>query len=169
MQSLIIIRGYPGSGKTTVGKRLETRKLGTFIDHNRILTFIAQFTKNDDGIYDEISQLELAMVKKLINDGKSVIVARGFSSVRAIAPYVAIAKEYSIAASIVRLNVIEEELLNRVQAPERKQDFNPTTSKDALRSWVQDNPLVPYSNEIQIDANEPIDTVMEQIVRQLSA
>ena len=63
MQRLTIIRGYPGSGKTTIGKRLEDQKLGIFIDHNRILTFIAQFTTNDDGLYDEISQLELAMTK----------------------------------------------------------------------------------------------------------
>jgi broad-specificity NMP kinase len=73
MNQLIILRGYPGSGKTTVAKLLEREGCGVFIDHNAILTFIAGFTGNDEGIYHEIHALELAMTSKLLRDGKSAI------------------------------------------------------------------------------------------------
>ena len=169
MRRLIILRGYPGSGKTTIGKRLEYQGLGTFIDHNRILTLITTITRNDVGIYEEISQLELAMTKKLINDDKSVIVARGFSSVLGIEPYVALARTISIPADVIRLNVEEDTLIARVQAPERKQDFNPTINEKTLRSWMRDNPLEKYTKEISINANQPLDDVIGQIVRRLSA
>ena len=51
INKLIILRGYPGSGKTTVGKRLEKQGLGIFIDHNAILTFVASIAGNDTWIY----------------------------------------------------------------------------------------------------------------------
>lgn len=79
-QKLIILRGYPGSGKTTVGKLLEKKNQGVLVDHNAILTFLANIVGDDEGIYEDIHILEKAMARKLLKDKKNVIVARGFSS-----------------------------------------------------------------------------------------
>ena len=57
MVKLIILRGYPGSGKKTIGKALEAEGLGKFVDHNAILTFIANIVGDDEGIYDDIVNL----------------------------------------------------------------------------------------------------------------
>lgn len=163
MTKLIILRGYPGSGKTTIGKRLESEGLGKFIDHNAILTFIAGITGDDEGIYDEISQLELAMCKKLLAEGSNVIAARGFSSLSSMQPYGAIASELGVEIQILRLNVDNDELLRRVQSPERRLDFNPTVDEAHALNWMNDNPIQDHPYEILIDNSAPIDEVVDYI------
>jgi shikimate kinase len=163
MTKLIILRGYPGSGKTTIGKRLETEGLGKFIDHNAILTFIAGITGDDEGIYDEIADLELAMCKKLLGEGKNTIIARGFSSLASLQPYETITNSLGIEAKILRLSVDKDELMRRVQSHERKLDFNPTTDEAHALKWMNDNPLQDHPDEIVIDNLLPIDTVIDTI------
>lgn len=169
MNKLTILRGYPGSGKTTVGKRLEQAGLGVFIDHNQILTFIAQFTGDDDGIYGDVVQLEQAMTRKLLECGKSVIVARGFSSSVSIDEYIDIAKEKGAESLVVRLDVSMETLGQRVESQERKQDFNPTTNEEVLKNWINDNPFEDYPEELVVDANLDVETVVSRIRGFISA
>lgn len=169
MKKLIILRGYPGSGKTTVGKALEKAGSGIFIDHNQILTFIVQFTENDDGIYEEISQLEQAMTRKVLDDKKSVIVARGFSSSASIQKYIDVTKEQGATPYVIRLEVSMDNLIQRVQSPERKQDFNPTTNEEVLKNWINDNPFEDYPEELVVDANLDVETVVSRIRGFISA
>ncbi len=165
MTTLIILRGYPGSGKTTVGKMLEKDALGKFIDHNAILNFITSITSNDDGIYAEIHALEKSMTKKLLTDGKNTIVARGFSSQKSIDSYVEIAKETNSRHIVIRLSVATEILEERVQSEERKLDFNPTTSADSLLTWIEQNPLENYDGEYSIDASKELAHVVSSITK----
>ena len=163
MTKLIILRGYPGSGKTTIGKQLEVDGLGKFIDHNAILTFIAGITGDDEGIYDEIAQLELAMCKKLLAEGNDVIVARGFSSLSSLQSYEAAGRELGIEMQILRLDVDKDEIIRRVQSPERKLDFNPTVDEVHALSWMNDNPLQDHPYENVIDNSAPVDEVVRKI------
>ncbi|MES2630367.1 MAG: AAA family ATPase [Patescibacteria group bacterium] len=163
MQKLIIIRGYPGSGKTTVGKLLEQNGIGRFVDHNMILTFLANIVGDDDDIYDEIAQLEQAMCRKILSKGESAIVARGFSSTNSIDEYVNIAKKLNIKPIIIRLDVEESVLVKRVQSPERKLDFNPTIDEAHVKEWIAGNPLESYENEIVIDNEQPLSVVIDVI------
>jgi predicted kinase len=163
MTKLIILRGYPGSGKTTIGKRLEAEGLGKFIDHNAILTFIAGIAGDDEGIYDEIAQLELAMCKKLLAEGSEVIVARGFSSASSLQPYEAVADELGVDVRIFRLHVDKDEIVRRVQSPERKLDFNPTVDEAHAVSWMNDNPIQDHPYEITVDNSMPVDEVVGEI------
>ena len=160
MTQLIILRGYPGSGKTTIGKRLHSIRVGEFIDHNAILTFIAGIAGDDEGIYDEIAQLELAMCKKLLSEGKSVMVARGFSSLSSIEAYINVANSLNVDAKIIRLEVSRRELISRVQSPERRFDFNPTIDESQVLDWIASNPIESHPNEIIIDNEKPIDDVI---------
>lgn len=162
-RKLIILRGYPGSGKTTVGKELESHGVGKFIDHNSILTFVTGIAGNDEGIYDEIANLELAITKKLLGEGESVIVARGFSKLAQIAVYEAVAHSLDTPSIVVRLEVNREELLQRVQSPERQLDFNPTTNEAAANEWMDGNPLEDHSEEVVIDNNKSLEESVAEI------
>jgi shikimate kinase len=167
MTKLIILRGYPGSGKTTVGKALESRGIGKFIDHNAILTFIASISGDDDGIYNDIANLEKAITRKLLNSNKTVIVARGFSSITSVESYAQIAKDLSVQVRVIRLNVSRDELLKRVTSSERKDDFNPTVNTESLIKWIKENPISDYPNEIITDNLKPIDDVIDSIITQI--
>lgn len=167
-QRLIILRGYPGSGKTTIGKQLSQRGLGTLIDHNFILTFLANIVGNDDGIYDEIHSLEKAMASKLLKDKKNAIVARGFSSAESVTPYLDVARDMGAEVFIFKLSVSGSNLKLRVVSEERKKDFNPTTNEDVLLTWIRENPLEDIAEEHEINADKSIEEVVSQIVSSLS-
>lgn len=161
---LILLRGYPGSGKSTIGKALQEKDVGAFIDHNKILNFIAEITVDDTGIYKEISSLEQAMTTKLLNEGKNVIVARGFSSQKSVDEYINIAKHIEVKYFIFKLNALESTLKKRVIADERKQGFNPTTDVKSLVKWVENNPFESIENENIIDAEKPIENIAKEII-----
>lgn len=164
MTKLIILRGYPGSGKTTIGKILQKKGFGVFIDHNRILTFIADIANNDIGIYDEIHRLEQAITKKLLGEGQSVVVARGFSSAKSMEPYRNMANKLASEYFVFRLEVPFEILAKRVTAPERKVEHNPTVSADSLNDWVASNHMQAIEKETLINASQPIEQVVGDIV-----
>ena len=168
MKRLIILRGYPGSGKTTVGKIFASKGYGIFIDHNAILTFIASYTENDVGIYDQINQLEMSMTKKLLQDGKSVIIARGFGKRSSMEGYMEAALLTSSKIDVVRLEVSSDKLALRVQSPDRTADFNPTKTPAALNKWMAINPLEDRHEDIVIDAGIKIEQVIQEIEKALN-
>ena len=163
MNKLIILRGYPGSGKTTIGNALANDGIGVFVDHNSILTFVAKMTENDDGIYDDIVNLELAITRKLLSEGKTAIVARGFSGLNSIEPYITLAQLLNVEYQIIRLEVDETILVDRVQSPERQDDFNPTTTPEALKSWISENKLQDVENEVIVDNTKALVEVLDII------
>ena len=160
---LIILRGYPGSGKTTLGKALEANGEVRFVDHNSILNLITEITGNDDGIYDEIHKLEQAITKKLLGENKSVIIARGFGESNSIEPYIDIAKELGIPYTVFRIEVPVETLKERVISSERKEGSNLTTTPEALVSWVEKHPMEPIDGEVVLDGTKSIDELVEEI------
>ncbi len=162
MAKLTIIRGYPGSGKTTLGKMLQNSGFGVFIDHNEILTFVASIAGDDEGIYENIADLEKAIARKLLLLGRDVVVARGFSSQTSVASYQEIAQEAHAEHLILRLETSEQVLSARVQSPERQKDFNPTITPSALSAWIKDNPIEDVTIEQIVDANKSIDDVFNQ-------
>ncbi len=154
MARLIIIRGYPGSGKTTLGRTLAAKGAGIFIDHNVILNCITSFTGDDDGLYDNIHELEIAMADKLLQEGKSVIVARGFSSTQSLKPYIDLASKYKAAFKIVRLEVPVDTLMQRINSLDRSNDMVSVKSETALRHWLESNPMEECPGENKIDGTQ---------------
>lgn len=163
MAKLIIIRGYPGSGKTTIGKLLQENGHGIFIDHNSILTFLANIVGDDRGIYEDIHELELSMTNKLLLENKSVIVARGFGANKSIQPYLELATNNNIESTIIRLDAKKDILEERVAAPERKIDFNPTIDAETLNAWINNNPMQDLAVEHIIDASEELNKVLASV------
>ena len=164
MTKLIILRGYPGSGKTTIGRRLAEKAAGKFIDHNSILTFIADIAGNDEGIYKDIANLELAIARKLLKERTSVIVARGFSNLESIRAYEDVAIECGAEPIIIRLEVDRATLSKRVGNSERLNDFNPTVTDRALGEWIDSNPIINHPSEKIVDNTQSLETVIDAIV-----
>lgn len=168
MKQLIILRGYPGSGKTSVGNLLGEDPGRVFIDHNKILTLVASIAGNDEGIYDEIHAFEIVLAKKVLTEGKSVIVGRGFSSSKSIEPYNIMAEKYGAQIQVIRLQAPHELLEKRVEESTRSSDFNPVLSAESLRKWVKDNPLEEVKGEMLIDASQPLKSVCADILRRVN-
>ena len=164
MTKLIILRGYPGSGKTTIGRRLAEKGAGKFIDHNSILTFIADIAGNDEGIYKDIANLELAIARKLLKERTSVIVARGFSNLESIRAYEDVAIECGAEPIIIRLEVDRATLSKRVGNSERLNDFNPTVTDRALGEWIDSNPIINHPSEKIVDNTQSLETAIDAIV-----
>jgi shikimate kinase len=164
MTKLIILRGYPGAGKSTIGKALQVRGAGKFIDHNAILTFVANIAGDDSGIYDEIASLELSIARKLLKAGVSPISARGFSSLESIKPYEALAAEAGAEIRIIRIDVNYEELAKRVQGPERTDRLSQTTNPELLEKWISENPLIDHPEETVIDNTRSIGEVVSDVL-----
>ena len=167
MTKLIILRGYPGAGKSTIGRALQLRGAGKFIDHNAILTFVANIAGDDSGIYDEIANLELSIARKLLKSNTSAIAARGFSSLDSIKPYEDLAKELGASISIIRIDVNYEELAKRVQGIDRTDRLNPTTNPELLEKWISDNPLVEHPSEIIVDNTRSIGEVVTDVLSKI--
>lgn len=165
MLRLIIIRGYPGSGKTTIGRLLEKNGHGVFINHNSILTFLAGIVGDDQGIYDDIYNLELVMSHKLLTEGKSVIMARVFSRTSSLRPYLDVAKAAGAKCIILRLDADASILKKRVAAPERRNDFNQIMDAEALMSYIESFPQEKVNNEFTVDASQDISRVLSFIER----
>ena len=163
MSKLITIRGYPGSGKTSVGKSLEKRGYGVFIDHNLILTFIAKITGDDDGIYDEIHGLELSMTNKLLAKDKTVIAARGFTTAKSVDIYRQVGNNNCVETIVIRLNVSINKLKEIVASPERKLDFNPVINPESLMLWLESNPMEDIPGESIVDATQGLHTVLMSV------
>lgn len=167
MKQLIILRGYPGSGKTSIGNLLGENPDLVFIDHNQILTLVANIVGNDDGIYNEVHAFERVLAKKVLTEGKGVVVGRGFSLAKSIEPYEIIAKENGARVQVIRLQAPLELLERRVEAIARRVDFNPILSRESLRDWIQDNPLEDVKGELLIDASRPLKSVLADVLQRI--
>jgi len=164
MTKLIILRGYPGAGKSTIAKALQRHGEGRFIDHNAILTFVANIAGDDSGIYDDIANLELSIARKLLKNGTSAISARGFSSLESVKTYEDLATELGVQVCIFRIHVEYDELAKRVQGLERAAELNPTTNPELLEKWISENPLIDHPNEAIIDNSRSIAEVVTEIL-----
>jgi predicted kinase len=162
---LIVIRGYPGSGKSTLGRRLQSEGRGVFIDHNELLNRIVSMTGDSEGIYDEIVGLELAMVRKLLESGQDVIVGRGFATEAGVEDYMAVAEEAGASHIVVRLDATEALLAQRVVSPTRKSDYTPISTPEQLRAWVNAHPMEDIESEVCIDVVRPFDQVLQEVMQ----
>ncbi|MCU0667379.1 MAG: AAA family ATPase [Patescibacteria group bacterium] len=163
MSMLIILRGYPGVGKTTIGKILEKDGVAVFIDHNLILNFIASIVGNDDDIYEEIHTLEKSMTNKILKNKKSAIVARGFCDTARLNEYIDISNKIKLKTVVIKLVAPKSILSERVQSLERLNDFNPTVTPDKIIEWMVENPLEPFEGEYTVDTSKPINGVIKEI------
>jgi predicted kinase len=164
---LILLRGYPGAGKTTLGKRLEESGFGKLIDTNYMLSCVDELV--DDAyrsleIYDQLIILEKTIMTQLLSDGKNVIVARGFSGVDAVRDYSELAETAGAETYVVRLDTPKAELAERVTAPDRKQNYSFLTTPEQFEEWMDQHTVDPCEGELVIDTTKAIDDCLKDVV-----
>jgi predicted kinase len=164
---LLLLRGYPGAGKTTLGKRLEEDGLGKLIDTNYMLSCVDKLV--DDAyrsfeIYDQLIILEKTIMTQLLGDGKNVIVARGFSGVDAVRDYSELAEAAGAQTYVVRLDAPKDELAKRVTAPDRKENHSFLTTPELFEEWMGQHTVDPLEEELVVDTTKPIDDCLKDVV-----
>lgn len=168
MPELIIIRGYPGSGKTTLGRYLQNQNSGIFVDHHIILNAVSKIVPDDAGLTSAISYLELSITGKMLKDNKNVIIARGFNSTHQVEPYIKLAKSKQAAVLIFHLEVPVAELSRRVVATERANNTMAITKPSDLKAWIKDHPFDNIDGEIALDGLQPIKEIAKAISKSIT-
>ena len=127
--TLILIRGLPGSGKSTEAKRIMSQAPNSM----RHLEADMYFILGDEYIFDA-SKLGKAhewcqsTTENFLEKGYSVIVSNTFTTLKEIKPYEAIAKRLGVALEVRQMNNsfesihnVPEETLKKMKA--RWQDY----------------------------------------------
>ena len=124
---LIIIRGLPGSGKSTFAK--------SYFNGHTHLEADMYFVQPDGSYYWVVEQLGkahswcLETTKIMLNNGQDVVVSNTFTTLKELEPYVNFAKSNDIPYGVFRMETQYEsihrvpvEAIERMKA--RFQDFN---------------------------------------------
>jgi predicted kinase len=127
--ALILIRGLPGSGKSTEAKRIEARAPGLY----RHLEADMYFVVKDKYIFDasklgEAHKWCQSRTEDYLERGYNVIVSNTFTTLKEIKPYENLAKEMGIKMEVYQMNNsfksvhdVPEETINRMK--ERWQEY----------------------------------------------
>jgi len=100
---LVLLRGYTGVGKTTVGQALAEQNSWRLIDHDTLQHTVCSQIGDDEVICDEINRLELSLVAEVLRQGESAIVAQNFIKRSQLEPYLRLARQYRARSQVVRL------------------------------------------------------------------
>ena len=147
MNHLIVLRGYPASGKSTVGRELEALGAGTFIDHNYLMSVVSAMAGEDDGIYAELSRLELAMARKHLSEEKSAILDGTYATKESLMPLAALVESTLIPLVVFRLDA-PLEVLRRRNAELGEEGMAP----ELLDRWLAEHPYQPWYGEHIMEA-----------------
>jgi predicted kinase len=107
MNKLILVRGLPGSGKTTYAKTLK----------KYILIEADTFFEDDNGWYNfdpkklpEAHHFCKKVTKILLESGQNVVVANTFTQLWELQPYIDMAVELGLSYKIIRMNSTYENI-----------------------------------------------------------
>lgn len=133
MATLYVITGMPGSGKTTLSRRLA-------LEHNAIRFEPDAWLKALDvsaepaGLRQRVEGLQFRLTKDLLLLGVSVIVENGFWLRRERQELLEVARELGVAVELHVMDVPIEERWGRIQ--KRHSDASPGfITREKLESW----------------------------------
>jgi len=97
--TLILIRGLPGSGKSTIAKQFNANH----IEADMFFEKEGKYCFEGNKIHDAHAWCQ-AEAKYHLNQGKKVVVSNTFTTIREIEPYFNIAKSYKVSFKIIECN-----------------------------------------------------------------
>lgn len=134
MTTLHLIRGLPGSGKTTLAHQLEKDGEGIRLSPDEWMTALG-FHLYDEAARTRVEQLQWKLAQRLLANKTSVILENGFWSRQERDAYRSVAISLGAKTRLHYLSIPIEELRRRIIA--RNQDNPPESmvDPDDLLSW----------------------------------
>jgi predicted kinase len=149
-QFLVILRGAPASGKTTIAK--EFRNFDKKIAWIKVDNFKEFFAEDSSTALDYVNGSAIATLEYLINKGFSVIMDGVFQETNAIDQALVFAKEKNIKTIVYQikcsLSVLQER--DRIRAGVKEGCRKPL-GDDVIASIYQKLEINPYSNAKILD------------------
>ncbi len=122
MQKFIIVRGLPGSGKSTIAKQIA---LDSDMFHYEADMYFVDKQGNYDFDQTKLGSAHMwcqRMVESRISDGMDVIVSNTFTTCKEMKPYFEIAKKYGIIPNVIHaqnmfdnIHLVPDEALKRMR------------------------------------------------------
>lgn len=167
MNHLIVLRGYPASGKSTLGRELQRLGAGTFIDHNYLMKVVRAMAGEGDLIHQELNRLEMVMALQHLEKGESAILDGTYTTTASLMPLTALIEDTLTPMVVFRLDVSRESLLRRVVTPDREEEMPEFSSPELLDRWLAEHPYQPWYGEHIISGEGNSSTVANTIIKKL--
>lgn len=97
---MILIRGLPGSGKSTIASRLTFTPLISHIETDMFWVIDGEY-KWDAARLTEAHAWCLAETRKLLEKGMIPVVSNTFTTIKELKPYFDLAKEFSVTPNVI--------------------------------------------------------------------
>jgi predicted kinase len=98
-QTLILIRGLPGSGKSTFAKSLNLPHYEA--DQFFMVNGVYEFDRTNLGAAHQQCQFD---TETALKNGKSVVVSNTFTTIKELRPYFDMASRYGIVPTVITMN-----------------------------------------------------------------
>jgi predicted kinase len=140
-QSIIIIDGSMGSGKTTIGKLLHKQlKRTAILSTDAIKWFISDFERGERD--NAISAAVLRqMAQEYIKQGISILLPQGFWKKEYLQPYIKLAEENNLQLHVYQLEAPRDILLDRIsKRPKAELATSPVPQERVeknLKTWEE--------------------------------
>jgi len=163
----IVLIGYRGSGKTTVGSRLAARLQMKFVDTDDLIEskegHISDIVKSKG--WDYFRRLEKSVIEE-ISKGSNLIIAPGGGAVLDTDNVNALKRD----GLIIWLKADQQTLLKRIQKDQGSSTRRPTLTGKGTLEEIEETisergPFYEKASEIQIDTSAPdVEAVVEDIL-----
>jgi len=170
MQKLIILRGAPSSGKSTIAKNLRSVKNKvTWLKVDSFKPFFAKDVAEENEALDYVNQTALATLQHLLNQGFSVVMEGIFQSPKYITSAVDMAKQNNIESKVYELTCSLKVLQSRDGSREGVKEGCRKILGDKiiakLNQIVKDNPWIGAEklNTENLSLEECIEKVKSQL------
>ncbi|MGD9129256.1 MAG: AAA family ATPase [Candidatus Woesebacteria bacterium] len=141
MQSLIILRGAPSSGKSTIAKSLKSLKNKiAWLKVDNFKPFFAKDVAEENEAIDYVNQTAIASLDYLLKQGFSVVMEGIFQNPKYITKAVNIAKQLNIQCKVYELECPLEFL----------------QARDKVRDGVKEGCRKPLGDEVIAKLNQVI-------------
>jgi chloramphenicol 3-O-phosphotransferase len=149
-QFLVILRGTPASGKTTIARSM--RDFEKKVAWLKVDNFKDFFAEDSSVALTYVNGSAIATMKYLFDEGFSVVMDGVFQDTTAIADAVNVAKDKNIQYIVYEIQVSLEELLKRDKTrPGVKEGFRKPLEKELIAKIYQTLKDNPFSDALPLD------------------
>lgn len=152
-QSLVILRGAPSSGKSTIAKKL--RDYDKMIVWLKVDNFKPFFSDNTDAIIDDVNKTAVNSLGYLLDQGFSVVMEGIFQNPKYIQEAVNLSKQKNIPVLVYQLECSLKTLQERDKLREGvKEDCRKMLGDEKIESLYQIVSNNPFSESTKLNTEK---------------